>query len=62
MLKYWKSLKFSVIVTEKHANVNANEGYFENPWYRSLEGPVFFLLALKWNLLEKAFFCVAVLR
>ena len=26
------------------------EGYFENPLYRYLEEPIFFLLALKWNL------------
>ena len=26
------------------------ESYFENPSYRLLEEPMFFLLALKWNL------------
>ena len=26
------------------------EGNFENPYYRFLEEPMFFLLALKWNI------------
>ena len=30
--------------------ISQMEGYFENPSYRFLEKPLFFLLALKWNL------------
>ena len=30
--------------------ISQTEGYFENPWYRFLEEPMLFLLALKWNL------------
>ena len=38
--------------------ISQTEGYFENPWYRFLEEPKFFLLAWKWNLEQKAFFSV----
>ena len=34
--------------------ISQREGYFKNPWDGFLEEPVF-LLALKWNLWEKAF-------
>ena len=33
----------------------STEGYFENPKYRFLEEPMFFLLALKWNSKKKRF-------
>ena len=35
--------------------ISQTEGYFENPLYRVLEEPMFFLLALKWNLQKKRF-------
>ena len=35
--------------------ISQTEGYFKNGYYRFLEEPMLFLLALKWNLLEKAF-------
>ena len=35
--------------------ISQTEGYFENPFYRFLGEPMLFLLALKWNLSEKAF-------
>ena len=35
--------------------ISQTEGYFENPLHRFLEEPMLFLLALKWNLSEKAF-------
>ena len=38
--------------------ISQTEGYFENPWYRFLEEPMLFPLALKSNLWEKAFFSV----
>ena len=31
-------------------SISQTEGYFENPWYRCLEEPMVFLLALKWKL------------
>ena len=30
--------------------ISQKEGYFENLWYRFLEEPMLFLLALKWDL------------
>ena len=30
--------------------ISQTEGYFENPWYRFLEEPMLFLLALKCKL------------
>ena len=35
--------------------ISQTEGYFKNGYYRFLEEPMLFLLALKWNLLEKRF-------
>ena len=35
--------------------ISQTEGYFENPSHPFLEEPMLFLLALKWNLKEKAF-------
>ena len=31
-------------------SISQTEDYFENPYYRFLEEPMLFLLALKWNL------------
>ena len=39
-------------------SISQMEGYFKNPLFHFLEEPVLFLLALKWNLQEKAFSCV----
>ena len=36
-------------------STSQTEGYFENPYYRFLEEPMLFLLALKWNHQGKAF-------
>ena len=38
--------------------ISQTEGYFKNLQYSFLEKPMIFLLALKWNLLEKTFSCV----
>ena len=35
--------------------ISQTDGYFENSFYRFLEEPVLFLLALKENLWEKTF-------
>ena len=35
--------------------ISQTEGYFKNPYQHFLEEPMLFLLALKWNLQEKAF-------
>ena len=45
-------------LSNKNMRISQTEGYFENPWYRFLEEPMLLLLALKWNLCGKAFFCV----
>ena len=37
-------------LAHKNLPIYQTEGYFENPWYRFLEKPMHFLLALKWNL------------
>ena len=36
-------------------SISQTEGYFENPKYHVLEGPMPFLLAVKRNLSEKVF-------
>ena len=45
-------------LSHKNIPVSQTEGYFENPWYRFLEEPMFFLWTLKWKFYDKAFFCV----
>ena len=38
------------LLSHKNMPISQTEGYFENPWYRILEEPVFFLLGLRWSL------------
>ena len=35
--------------------ISQTDSYFENPWYRFLEEPMLFLLALKWKVYKKTF-------
>ena len=37
-------------LSHKNMLISQAEGYFENPYYRFLDEPILFLLALKWNL------------
>ena len=51
----FQKICFKIKVLNTFKTISQTEGYFENPYYRFLEEPMLFLLALKWNLWEKAF-------
>ena len=54
IVKALKSFQWS---SHKYMPISQTKGYFKNPYYLFLEKHMLFLLALKWNLYEKAFFC-----
>ena len=49
-VKVLKTFTISIDCHIKNLPISQTEGYFENPWYRFLEEPMLFPLALKSNL------------
>ena len=45
-----ENVQYILWLSDKSMSISQTEGYFENLLYRSLEGPMLFLVALKWNL------------
>ena len=56
-LEYWKHFQ---LLLHKSMPISQTEGCFESSLYRFSEEPMLFLLALNWNLQDKAFFCVKI--